>query len=536
MKNVMRDLFVALLVGFALFLSGCASESETPKPEAPKVKEKILRISTTTDPTSLDPRLVRDLPTVTPLHMLYEGLKRATFGGKIEPALAEETTISPDLKTYTFKLRESKWSDGTSLTAHDFVYTWKSLLDPKFPAPNAYQLYVIKGAKAANEGNGSLDDVAIKALDAQTLQVELESPTPYFEELLATHFYLPVKQDGTEPNNLISNGPFMLDHWDRNDELVAVKNPQYWDVDTVNLDKVVLIPLDDHTALQMFETEELGWTGSPMSTLPADTLDALQSSGRLAVAPAAGTYFFRFNTAMTPLHNKKLRRAFALAINRKDLTQHVIQGNHQPALGLIPPSLGFFVTGYFQDDDTTRAWYLFQEGLEEIGISKDELPPIVLCYTNGDRNHKIAQAVQQQWNKTFGISVKLNACESQLFFDKRKSGAYQIALGSWFADIRDPINFLDVFKSRKTSTNNTGWENVQYKTLLELSSLEMDQEKRKSILRNAEGVLMDQMPIAPLFYSSLNYLKQNDIINVYLSELGYLDFKYADIGEIVEES
>jgi oligopeptide transport system substrate-binding protein len=519
-----NTVFLAL-TGTLIFLAGCKQNDHSKD-----TSEKVLRISMNDDPQTIDPRYARSLNCVTILHMLYEGLMRSDVHGHPAPGIAEKVTLSDNLKTYTFHLRKSHWSNGDVLTSQDFVETWKDILNPAFPAPNAYQFYVIQGAKEAKEGKIPFEQIGIKAPNAHTLVIELENPTPYFLELLTTHFFYPTHRKFSI-TNAITNGPFKLDNWQKHRELTVVKNAAYWDDEEVGLDKIVLYPLDEHTALRMFESGELEWAGSPMGTIPQDAVPTLKHRHQLRILSAAGTHWFRINTAEIPLNSEKMRHAFAYALDRKAIVEHVTQGNQRLATAVVPPFMGLPSNSFFKDNDTPKAWYAFQEALEEMKIPKDELPSISLCYANNDRNHKIAQAVQQQWNKTLGINVQLESCESQVFFDRLSRHQYQIAIGSWFADYRDPINFLDVFKYKSNSTNNTQWESKKYIELLNLSSNEANPAKRLELLEKAEGILMENMPVIPLFFAAFNYVKSENVYGVYFSELGYLDFKYAFYGE-----
>lgn len=226
-----------------------------------------------------------------------------------------------------------------------------------------------------------------------------------------------------------------------------------------------------------------------------------------------------------------MRQALAWALNRQAIVDHVTQGNQKPALAIVPTSLGLQGSPFFTDNDGPKAWYAFQEALEEMKLSKDELPAIALCYGASDRNHKIAQAVQQQWSKALGLEIKLESCESKVFYDKLSSKDYQIAAGSWFADFRDPINFLDVFKYKSNATNNTQWENAKYTALLDQSSLESKPEERFRLMSQAEALLISEMPVAPLFFAAFNFVKDDNLLGVYFSDLGYVDFKHAFYGE-----
>lgn len=513
-----------ILSGIFLLIACTACFPDKP----PLTNQANVRVSTETEPHTFDPRLVRDLSDTTFIQMLYEGLMR-NDGGKLAPAMAESYTLSPDKKIYTFKIRKSQWSDGQPITAHDFEETWKSVLNPDFPAPNAYQLYLIRGAKAAKEGQIPLDQVGIHAKNDTTLVVELEKPTTYFLHLTSTYFLYPTSRQMRNGDQLalITNGPYQVDQSKlKMDEWVAIPNPYYWDHQSVKLDQVTIIKLDNSTALKLFDRNELEWAGSPLSSIPIDTLPSLKQKGNLGIHPAAGVYFLRVNVEQPPLNNAKMRRAFALALNRNDLVEHILQGNQLPAMGYLPPSTAG-APPFFQDNATQEAQMLFKEALEEMQLNAHTLPPITVCYSSNPRGHKIAQVVQQQWKSAFGIDIQLLSCEHKVFYDRLKNHDYQMGLGSWFADIQDPISFLEVFKYKNNGTNNTQWENSRYIELIEQSSAVTKEKERQRILRQAEEVLIEEMPIIPLFFATYNYLQSPNLKGIYFSELGYLDFKNA---------
>jgi oligopeptide transport system substrate-binding protein len=523
--------FNFFLIPFFLLTCTACKKSESRENQ----NSSTLRISSESDPQTLDPRRVRDLPTATVIHMLYEGLMRNQVDGQPSPAMAESVTLSSDQKTYTFKLRSSAWSDGQPVTAYDFEQTWKSLLHPQFPSPNAYQFYSIKGAQAAKEGQAPSENIGIHAKDDTTLVVELEQPTPYFLHLTATHFYYPthpsLRKQLTDSSSLsdsqiVTNGPFKLDTWHRHNELTAIPNPHYWDKTNVHLDRIVLVVLDNPTALQLFKRDELEWTGSPLSTLSTDALASLKEQGQLEIMPAAGVYLFRINTEHPPFNHAKMRQAFALSLNRADLVEHVLQGNQEPAFGIIPPS---FIKSepFFADHSIPRARQLFQEALIDQSLTLETFPQVSIYYASGERAHKIAQVAQQQWKENLGIEVSLKSTESKVYFERLKNHDYHLGIGTWFADFRDPISFLEIFKLKNNGTNNTQWENPAYIALIDQSSKSTQATEREGYLKEAEKIIMQDMPIIPLFYASYNYLKNPSVKGVYFSELGYLDFKNA---------
>ena len=519
-------LFSFLFLICALF--GC--QKNPPASSATQVSINVID-----EPQGLDPRKVRDLSGSTIAKMLFEGLTRINAQDVPELALAEAVDLAADLKTYTFHLRKSTWSNGDPVTAHDFVYAWKSALSPLFPSDTAFLLYGIKNAKAAKEGKVALDEVGIAALNDSTLQVHLENPAPYFLELLAFPIFFPVNQkiDETNPQwaldtaQFVGNGPFRWKEWKHQDHLTLEKNPAYWDAQAVHLDQLVLCMVKEETELSMFEKKELDWAGSPLSILPIEALGALRKSAQLKTKEILGTTFIRVNTARAPLDQPELRRAFALAMNRGLIVEHVTQGNQIPATGLVPLSLKVQSAPYFADGDVNSAKSLLQQ------CSLSEMRPIVLTYRATERNHMMAQAIQEQWRAALGIQVQLESLEGKVYFDRVSKQNFDLALGNWMADFADPINFLEVFKYDRGS-NNTHWENPAYAALLDQSALEIDPEARRQLFAQAEKILIEEMPIIPIFYSTMLYVNQPQLKDVVLSSMGGIDFKWASSskGEI----
>lgn len=493
--------------------------------------EPLLRVPSG-EPESLDPRLVRSINGFNAVIPIYDGLLRHDYRGELVPAIAKSYDVSPDLKTYTFHLREAFWSNGDPVTSKDFKESWLSQLSPDFPAPNAYQLFLIKGARAFKEGEAPADAVGLKTPDAETLVVELNHPAPYFPELVATGIYFPVHEstrDGTgDAEQPVGNGPFSVKEWRHQSGIRYVRNESYWDRAEVKLEEVEQVFIDDTTGLNMFLAGELHWAGSPNCNLPTDALPTLAKQGLLRSKPAAVTTFFRVNVTRGPLKNAKFRKALSQALDRDAIAKHLMQGKQEPAYGLVPP----IWRGEEHPKEETQAFILYQEALKELDTDIDSIPVLTLCYANGsERNQKIAQAVQQQWQKNLGITVQLQQCENVSYYDKLHQKDYDISLGSWLADYRDPINFLEVFKTKETPTNNTGWENQRYIELLDLSAEEPDQERRLELLAQAEDLMLDEAPVIPLFHNNFLFARKNGVNGINVSELGHFDFKYAFIDD-----
>jgi oligopeptide transport system substrate-binding protein len=427
--------------------------------------------------------------------------------------------------------------------ASDFAYAWKKMLSPDFPSDTSFHLYVIKNGKAAKEGKMSMELIGVKVLDEKTIEVELENPTPYFLDLIAFPAFFPVNQRVDEKNpswpqnsaTYVGNGPFQLIEWKHQDRLTLVKNNQYWDAPVVKIAALELLMLQEETELKCFEKDELDWAGSPLSTLPVDALDSLRAENKLNTKELLGTYFFRVNTETVPFSHPSMRKAFAIAMNRRAIVDHVTQGNQIPATGLVPISLKLQKQPYFQDSDLEEARRLFEEALIAQQLTKETMPEISLMYRTAERNHHIAQAVQQQWFEAFGIRVNLQSVEGKVYFDRISKQDFQLSSGSWIADFADPINFLEVFKYKKGGSNNTLWENPCYIELLDQSNRVVDPQQRIELLARSEQILVDEMPIIPVFYYTMLYVNQPNLKDVVLSSMGQIDFKWASLENWNEE-
>jgi len=512
---------------------------EKNKKDASNTQE--VRINIGAEPNTLDPRKARDLYSQTVTKMLFEGLYRIDKSGQRVPALVKDVTLSEDLKTYTFTLKNSLWSDGTPLTAEDFAYGWRKILDSRFLADYAFLLYPIKNAKEAKEGKLPLDEVGIKVIKDDTLVVELERPTPYFLDLIAMPLFSPIPKHidqensswASESNSYVSNGPFKMSAWKHNDFIKLTKNEKYWDAPNVSLKNLSLYMVKEETEYLMFEKKELDWAGGPLSTLPLDLIPYLKKKKSLCAQPLLGTYFLRSNVEKKPFDLLEMRKAFALAIDRESLTQHILNGAEIPATSLVPPCMGLRKKPYFQDGDDEEALDLFEEGLKKGGFKRETLPEITLTYRASERGHLIAQALQQDWLHLLGIEVKLQALETKVYFDRVSKKDYHLAFCSWFADFEDPINFLSIFKDKRVGTNNTNWEHPTFTLLLNQSDGCSALNERKDLLTRAEQILIDEMPIIPLYHSTTLYLKNDRLEDVVLSPTGLIDFKWAKFKRVL---
>ena len=523
------------LTYIAATLTSCGCGSSCGK--SGHASKQEIKINIAGEPSTLDPRKTRSLRDMNLARNLMEGLMRVNKTGVTSPALAEKYQVSEDMKTYTFMLRESKWSNGDPLTAHDFEYAWKKLLAPDFLSDYAFMLYSIKNAKAIKQGILPATMLGVEAKDDYTLVVNLEYPVPFFLELVTTPTFFPINKSVDienpgwcrSPNTYVSNGPFQLLEWKHHDQIIATKNPNYWDAEAVQLERIAMVMVEPETGMRMFENHELDWEGSPFSSIPTDNIESLAAQNQIYSDPMLGTYWIRTNTSLYPFHNENFRKALAVSIDRQQLVDHVVLGSQTPATGIVPASMGLQNTPYFEDGNCDQAMSMLKVALEEESLTIEKMPEITLTYVSDNRAHRMAQAIQDQWKQSLGICVKLEPLESKVYFSRISKGDYQLACGSWIADFRDPINFLEVFKTKHVGTNNTNWESMDYQKAIANSYAATTESERKESLRQSEEIIMDEMPVIPVFHYTMLHVKNDTLCDVVLTEGGQIDFKWARV-------
>jgi oligopeptide transport system substrate-binding protein len=521
--------WIASAVALSLLLQGCGKKGNTFRPASQE-----LRLNLHSEPPTIDPRKAVDTVSFALINQCFEGLTRCNPDGEIVLAVAEKIEVSADKKRYTILLRDAHWSDGKPLTAYDFEKTWKTQLDPSFLCESANELYFLVNARAAKAKQCSLDQVGVKALDKRTLQLDLEHPVPYLLSALSTHsfFATPSHVVENDPDwthhHYVGNGPFVMKEWKRGDRIILEKNPLYWDRDNVKLERISFALVGDEvTELSMYENGELDWAGAPLSSLPTEALTSLKKKGDLHTCDIAGTYYYVFNCQQFPFQNVHMRKALSLAIHRMAIVSNVTQSGQTPAMGLIPPTIWKEAVPYFKDGDSVEAKRLFALGLKELGITAEQMPPITLSYNTATGHHKIAQAIQEQWSTTFGIPIRLQNKEWKVFLDELRMHQFQIARLGLHAQFNDPIIFLDFYRFLSSENNYPQWTNPRFTKLLEIAENTADPAGRMAILKEAEKILIDEMPIVPIYFYTQTYLQKPYVKGVRMSELSNLDLKWA---------
>ncbi|MDP1608468.1 MAG: peptide ABC transporter substrate-binding protein [Chlamydiales bacterium] len=463
--------------------------------------------------------------------MLYEGLLRLNPDMSLSLAQAESYEISPDHKTYTFHLKNTLWSDGSPVTAYDFEKTWKSILDPNFFSPDSYLLYSIKNAKSAKEGKLPLNQVAIQAKTAKTLVIELETPTPYFLQIVASSVLLPVNTEkdqsapdwATQPEQLLSNGPFQLKSWKFNQQMIFEKNPRYHEETKVNLNHIFIDIIEqEKTAFDMYINGHFDLMGTPLSFFPHELIDDLKKEHLLTFYPVANTKFLAFNTSCAPFHNSNIRRAFAYAIDRKSIVDHITKLNEKEALTIIPPVLFPQDSAPFSDGDPLKAREYFQKGIDELQLK--DIDRIIFMYVSSNMNHTLAQALQKIWFHVLGIHVDLQPVEFKTLHERSATGDFSIGLFAWVADYGDSMNILERFIDKNNHRNYPKWENHAYNHLLEEARQATTSSQYLKKIKEAERLLIDEMPFTCLFHENYTFLIHPRVKGFAVSPLGHIYF------------
>ncbi len=471
---------------------------------------QVLHQGNGAEPQSLDPHRGEGVPGSNIQRDLFEGLVNEAPNGDLEPGAAESWDISDDGLVYTFRLRrEARWSNGDPVTADDWVYSLRRSLDPMTMSRYTFILNPIRNAEAIAAGQMPIEELGVRKTDDYTLVIELEGPTPYFLGLL-THsasyaVYRPsVEQFGdqhTRPGNLVSNGAYMLHDWVVQSHVKLVRNPQYWDDANTTIDEVWYYATEDQSAeLRRYRADELDIT----QTVPTRQLRWARENvpDELKIAPYLGSYYFGFNVTQPPFKdNPKLRRALALAIDRNIITQQVTGAGQLPSFGWVPP-----VNGYEGQQMPEAQWTQAEREAEarrlyaEAGYSADNPLRTEIMYNTQEDHKRIALAIAAMWKQVLGADASILNQEWKVFLDTRRQKLdTQIYRGGWIGDYNDAYTFSELMLST-SGLNDSGYANPRYDALVRQASREGDLLKRADLLQQAERILLEDLPILPIYF------------------------------------
>jgi oligopeptide transport system substrate-binding protein len=521
----------------ALFLVACSGgESNVLSGN----RDGIFHYGNGSEPQGLDPHVVTGVPENHIIRALFEGLAvKNPYTLEPEPGVARSWDISEDGRVITFHLNpEAKWSNGDSMSADDYVWSWQRLLSPALGAEYAYMLFPLKNAEAFATGNiTDFSEVGVKALDDLTLQVTLNERTPYFLQLMdhystfavhrptiekfgkATDRYTP----WTRVENMVSNGPFRLKSWQLNRRIELEKSDTYWDRDKVRLNGIIYYPTENVVSEErMFRVGQLHYTNSvPLGKIP---VYRAMTDSPYVQAPYLGTYYFLLNTTRPLVDDVRIRKALSMAVDRDKLNKTVLKGTVISAYSITPPdTLGYYPPRLFSYDPE-RA----RELLAEAGYPDGEgWPGLELTYNTSEDHRKIAVALQQMWMDVLNIEITLANQEWKVYLDSVTNMHFEIARRGWIGDYVDPNNFLDLFITGG-GNNNTGFADPRYdEMILRKAPQAATMEERFAIFHEAETLLMEQMPIIPIYTYTSKHLIHPSVNGLPPNLMDSVNMKYV---------
>ena len=532
-----RTLLTAVFSALLLALAACGGGETN---VARGNREGILHYGNGSEPQGLDPHVVTGVPENHLIRALFEGLAvKNPYTLEPEPGVAESWDVSEDGRVVTFHLRaDARWSNGDPITADQYVWSWQRALHPEMGNLYAYMLYPVKNAEAFATGKlADFSEVGVKALDPLTLEVTLTEPTPYFIQLMDHYSTFAVHPETilkhgkmtdrftrwTRVENIVGNGPFVLTDWQLNRRIRMAKSETYWDRDRVRLNGVVFYPTENLVSEErMFRAGALHYTQS----LPLDKIPVYQAmdDSPYVQAPYLGTYFYLVNTERPPLDDVRVRRALSMAVDRATLADTVMQGSVVPAYSITPPgTLGYEPPQVFDYDPEAARRLLAEAGYPD----GEGWPGVELIYNTQEAHRKIAVAVQQMWKDELNIEVTIANQEWKVYLDSVSTMNFDIARRGWIGDYVDPNNFLDLYLSAG-GNNNTGFNSPVYDDLiLNKAPQAKSREARYRIFREAERMLMEQMPIIPIYTYTSRHLIHPSVKGMPANLMDSLNLRYV---------
>lgn len=534
-KTLFQTFFIFLI--FLLIIS-CTKETK-------KIKDE-LTVNLGYELQSIDPAINDETYGFIYINHDFEGLLTKDINGKIVGGSSDKWEISEDKLKYTFHIREdAKWSDGKKLTADDFVYSYRRVVDPKTASPIAYLMYYIKNAKDINIGKKQIDTLGVTAIDENTLTIELENPTLYFEDILASGgCYVPVREDiinkyGDDwtwnSESYIGNGAYKMTER-KPDELIAFElNTNYWDYKNQVAKKINFVLIaDEYISLNAVRTGDVDFS---INAPPIGEIESLIKENLMAVSDIIGVYYLDLNNKDKTLSDKRVRKALSLAIDRNYIVSNIGHGKLIAAESFVPPvvkgveksfreeSSNFIIANNYSNNIIEA-----KKLLAEAGYPNGENFPILEVKVSSGFYTTVLEAIQDMWKNNLNIDVVVRTEESKITLPFRQSGKYQIARTSWTGDYNDPLTMLQIMTS-ESDINYSGFSNERYDYLINFATTSTNEKDRMEALKEAEAILFEEMPIIPFIYRT-DFLVVNPKLKNYIDDpLGRYRFNYAYIEE-----
>lgn len=549
----MKNIFVPLLA-VLLFMGACEKQSGNPYLTEEYTNrhnnENVLNLTESSEIPTMDTVMQRDIVSGNVMNNVFEGLYRQGKDGEIVLGMAaEEPAISKDGLTYTFKIKEEAvWSNGEPVTAHDFVYAWRRLVDPETNGVGSHLIQdIVKNATAVISGELNPSELGAVALDDKTLQVELTKPFTYFSNLLTLPVFFPQKEEfvaemgyeyAKSSETLIYNGPFVLKEWDGTGlSWVYEKNEHYWDSDSVRLNTInVDVVKETYTALNLYNNDLVDHI-----LLTGEFIELEKNHPELEYIPTSSVYYLKFNQDKngepTPLANKNIRKALAKAIDKSGFVENVLQNGSIEADGLVPESFAYDPetgtdfrkqNGHLLIYNRQEAVELFKKGLEELGVEKLSLEIIGDDTQVGRESLVYLQKNLMDVFPDLQINISNKPFYARLTADEEQD--YDIQLAGWGADYADPINFLGLFTTNN-GNNNTGFSSESYDALISgAEAIGVSPSERWNLLLEAEKELLNEGIIAPIYQEYKAVLQKDKVEGIIAHPVGAeYTYKWADI-------
>jgi oligopeptide transport system substrate-binding protein len=470
-----------------------------------------LRVANSGEPDTLDPHHMSGVWENRIAADMFLGLTTEGQDGKPIPGAAESWEVSDDGKVYTFKLRDHNWSDGTPVTAGDFVFAMRRILTPETAAEYASLLYPIENAKALNEGSMTgMENLGVTAIDDKTLEITLGFPAPYFVEQLTHYTAFPVPkhkveelgEDWIKAGEIVSNGAYKAVEWVPNTHVKLVKNEEYYDADSVQIDAVTFYPAEDrNAATKQFRAGEV----DVQYDFASEQIDWLQENlpDETRIAPWLGVYYYAINMREAPFDNLDVRQALAMAINREAITDQVLKTGEIPAYGFVPPGAGDYgepAEVEWKDLSYDERVAEAKELLAASGFGPDNPLRFQLRYNTSENHKRIAIAVSAMWKQALGVEAELFNAEVKVHYNDLQSADFQVARAGWIADYNDAQNFLYLMETDSGVQNYAGYSNPDYDRLMDGADLSTDSAARNALMKEAEALAMADLPNIPIYH------------------------------------
>ena len=496
-------------------------------------KDNTFTYNNGAEPERLDPGLITGQPDGRVARTLWEGL--TTPNPKTlepEPGQAYRWEVSADGLVYTFHLRPGiRWSDGTPVTAEDFRWSWIRVLRPATAARYASFLFPVARAEAFNKGEITDErQVGLVAQDDSTFVVTLAHPTPYFLFLTQYYTMLPVPrpivekhgQRWTLPQNIVGNGPFLLERWRQGDRFVFVKNPTYWDAANVKLDRIVALTVEDlNTCANLYKAGVVDW--NPSGYLPSQFIPYLRGFADYSSGPYHGVYFYSINVTRKPLDDPWVRRALALAVDREGIARDLMKGSRKAWNHLAPDGYPGYVRPPGQTFDPEQA----RACLAKAGFPGGKgFRKISILFNTSEDHRRIAEAIQSMWKRELGIEVELSNQEWGSYLQATTALQYDVARRSWIGDFLDPTTFLGLMTT-DDGNNRTGWGDARYDGLMRAAAGELDPPRRMKLLAEAEGLMLQEAPVIPIYHYATTELVKPYVRGLYPTTLDTHTLKHV---------